>query len=168
MGFLYLRYTCPPEDLWGWFCDYVDDPEIFAPGADPTARITMGRYVYQLLTDMKYYGTMLPRIPVKQERRIKMELVLKEENKERAQKNRAYKTQFVEGAKIRAIYSDKETAPAWYDAEIVTVHPAEGSEAGGRGRGAAGEPTFTVLFTEYGNEELVTLGEIRPPGDDDD
>eukprot|EP00636_Phaeomonas_parva_P006471 CAMPEP_0118857264 /NCGR_PEP_ID=MMETSP1163-20130328/4436_1 /TAXON_ID=124430 /ORGANISM="Phaeomonas parva, Strain CCMP2877" /LENGTH=441 /DNA_ID=CAMNT_0006790545 /DNA_START=133 /DNA_END=1455 /DNA_ORIENTATION=+ len=169
LGFLYLRYASPPDELWDWFCDYVDDPEYFAPSADPNAKTTVGEYVRKLLTDMKYYGTMLPRIPVKQERRIKMELVLKEENKERARANRAYLGDFVQGAKVRAIYSDADSAPAWYDAEIKEVHPAEASvdAEGNAAAGAAGasgeDPAFTVVFTEYGNEEVVGLGEIELP-----
>ena len=34
LGFLHLRYTAPPEDLWDWMEPYLDDMEVFAPGAD--------------------------------------------------------------------------------------------------------------------------------------
>ena len=27
VGFLYLRYTCPPKELWKWFAPYIEDPE---------------------------------------------------------------------------------------------------------------------------------------------
>jgi pre-mRNA-splicing factor 38B len=27
VGFLYLRYCCPPKQLWDWFEPYLDDDE---------------------------------------------------------------------------------------------------------------------------------------------
>lgn len=31
IGFLYLRYTCPPAELWPWFEPAIDDPAPFQP-----------------------------------------------------------------------------------------------------------------------------------------
>lgn len=40
LGFLYVRFGLYREDaLWDWFAPYLDDPEIFIPGADKS--ITM-------------------------------------------------------------------------------------------------------------------------------
>ena len=66
IGFLYLRFTCPPEDLWAWFKDYVDDPTPIrlkftkVPGGEGS---TMGQFLRQLLKASEYSNTRLPRIP---------------------------------------------------------------------------------------------------------
>lgn len=38
IGFLFLRYTCPPTDIWGWIEPYLDDDEEFNPSANKTAQ----------------------------------------------------------------------------------------------------------------------------------
>ncbi|PRP88890.1 hypothetical protein PROFUN_00358 [Planoprotostelium fungivorum] len=70
VGFLYLRYTCPPQDLWSWFGNYLEEEsEIYVRGAKalPT---TFGRYLAELLTEIKYFDTVFPRIPVPVQREI--------------------------------------------------------------------------------------------------
>ncbi|CAO3665023.1 unnamed protein product [Umbelopsis ramanniana] len=65
IGFLYLRYVCAPKQLWDWLGPYIDDEEEIdmTHGAKPT-KSTIGKLCRHLLTDIKYHGTMLPRIPV--------------------------------------------------------------------------------------------------------
>ncbi|CAM9395331.1 unnamed protein product [Chrysoparadoxa australica] len=145
LGFLYLRYSCPPKELWGWFVDYIDDPEEFKPTPDSPV-MTMGQYVQKLITDMQYYGTMLPRIPVPIERSMKVQLLLHGEKKKRAIVNRAVQDRLVVGTKIRAIYADADNDPAWYDAVIQSVEA---------------DDMFYVSFPEYGNVELLGLGEVQ-------
>lgn len=72
----------------------------------------MGEWLVKLLTELQYYGTMLPRIPVPIERKIKMRLVLNEEKKKRAAQNRRFLHAFREGARVKAIYEDAENDPA--------------------------------------------------------
>jgi len=31
LGFMYIRYTQPPPDLWGWFEPYMEDEEVSCP-----------------------------------------------------------------------------------------------------------------------------------------
>lgn len=38
MGFLYLRYTCDPEQLWDWYAPYLDDKEAFNASANPNVQ----------------------------------------------------------------------------------------------------------------------------------
>lgn len=38
VGFLYLRYTCDPEKLWGWYEPYLDDKEEFNAAANPNVK----------------------------------------------------------------------------------------------------------------------------------
>ena len=102
IGFLYLRYTCPPKDLYGWFEPYLEDPEEFHPSSDTSITLTIGAYLINLLTDMHYYNTTLPRIPVPIERRIKVMLLLLGEKQERRIGNQRdeEKGKFCRGAKV--------------------------------------------------------------------
>lgn len=123
IGLLYLRYTCPPKDLWKWFEPFLDSEEEFSPSADKSVTVTFGSYCKGLLVDMQYHGTTLPRIPVPIERKIKvMLLLLEQKQKRRADNLRELKKMrcdaLVVGTKVRAIYSDEDNEPAWYDAVI--------------------------------------------------
>ncbi|KAF7731992.1 hypothetical protein EC973_007097 [Apophysomyces ossiformis] len=65
IGFIYLRYVCAPAQLWDWFSYYLDDPEeIDLTGGPKPQKSTIGKLVRMLITEQKYQGTMLPRIPV--------------------------------------------------------------------------------------------------------
>ncbi|CAG8644645.1 18797_t:CDS:2, partial [Acaulospora morrowiae] len=65
LGFLYLRYVCKPANLWEWFEEYLDDEEkIQIQGGPRPVVITIGKMCRQLLTEQKWLGTILPRIPV--------------------------------------------------------------------------------------------------------
>jgi pre-mRNA-splicing factor 38B len=65
IGFLYLRYVCAPAQLWDWFQYYLEDEEeiTISSGQNPT-KITIGKLCRMLITEQKFQGTMLPRIPV--------------------------------------------------------------------------------------------------------
>jgi pre-mRNA-splicing factor 38B len=154
LGFLYLRYTCEPKGLWKWFEPYIDDPEEFVPSpGDPP--VTMGMFVQRLIKELQYFGTLLPRIPVLIERKMKVQLLLNEEKKRRAVENEALVDRLVAGVQIRAIYSDEENDPAWYEAVIDSV------EHGDEGNCNPLHVKFWVSFPEYGNTELVSLGEVQ-------
>jgi pre-mRNA-splicing factor 38B len=152
IGFLYLRYTCPPTDLWKWFESYLEDEEELLPSSDPSIRMTIGSFCVKLLTEMQYFGTTLPRIPIPIERKMKVMLLLLEEKKRRRRANLRDQQagRFADGAKVKAIYSDEASEPAWYQAEIVN-------------RDADDERNYRywVTFPEYGNTELVDLGDME-------
>lgn len=150
IGFLYLRYTSPPTDLWRWFEPYLEDEEEIQPSSDKTIKMTMGSYCIKLLTDMQYYGTTLPRIPIPIERKMKVMLLLLEEKKRRRRANARSKElgHFCPGAKVRAIYSDDTNEPAWYDAVIDSLDKDV-------------EDKYWVTFPEYGNTELIDLGDME-------
>ncbi|KAI8069056.1 PRP38 family-domain-containing protein [Gilbertella persicaria] len=65
IGFLYLRYVCAPAQLWDWFQYYLEDEEVvqISSGQNPT-KVTIGKLCRMLITEPKFQGTMLPRIPV--------------------------------------------------------------------------------------------------------
>ena len=148
IGLLYLRYTCPPKDLYSWYEPYLEDEEEFQPSSDPEVKYTIGKYCIKLLTEMQYFGTMLPRIPVPIERKIKLLLLLLEETKKRRNENLRHRDLFRTGTKVQAIYQDEENEPQWYDAVIDSID----EEA---------RYKYWVTFPEYGNSSCVDLGDMK-------
>lgn len=86
IGFLYLRYAADPATLYSWFEPYLHDeePVQIRQGKRET---TVGRFVQLLLEDMDYYGTRLPRLPLANERQLKVKLLMAEKVEERAKRN---------------------------------------------------------------------------------
>jgi pre-mRNA-splicing factor 38B len=150
IGFLYLRYCSPPKDLWGWFEEYLEDEEEIYPSCDTNVIMTVGEYCIKLLTDMSYFGTTLNRIPIPIERKIKVMLLLLDEKKKRRKNNMRSLEQgcLKVGTKIKAIYSDEENEPSWYDAVLDYKDTKE-------------ENKYWVTFPEYGNKEKVDLGDME-------
>ena len=160
VGFLFLRYVAPPSDLWGWYQPYLYDEEPVKIRANPSAsESTVGEFVRGLLTELEYYGTRLPRLPVALEREVKVNLLAAEKVEERALSHlrnpelmRLFSTV---GSKVRGLYGDDENPITWYDAlvnRVVKVDDETGVQFS--------RPKFMVTFPEYGNTELISLGEI--------
>ncbi|KAJ1929012.1 hypothetical protein IWQ60_001555 [Tieghemiomyces parasiticus] len=75
LGLLYLRYVCKPANLWGWYEPYLDDDEVLTlQGGPNTKTSTIGKLCHILLTELKFNGTLLPRIPVPIARKIQENL----------------------------------------------------------------------------------------------
>ncbi|KAG6967371.1 hypothetical protein JG688_00006338 [Phytophthora aleatoria] len=121
VGFLYLRFTCNPEELWTWFEPYLEDPEEFNASANPSVKTAIGGWLVALLEENNYFGTILPRIPKKIEDGIKVKLLLLSRKKERAKENLAIVNRLKPSTKVRAMYADEENEPAMYDAVIDSV-----------------------------------------------
>lgn len=155
IGFLYLRYTCPASDLWDWFEPFLDDEEEFTPSTDTSLVMTIGQFLTQLLTDMKYFGTTLPRIPVLMERKFQVLLILLDKRRQRRLENMhdLERGKFCKGAKVRAIYQDEDNEPAWYEGVIQSRDTQDGMPASLN--------KFWVKYTEYGNTESVDLGDMQ-------
>lgn len=62
------------------------------------------------------------------------------------------------GSRVRAMYGDNENPVAWYDAVIDRVIIDDND-----GNTNHNVPKFVVTFPEYGNTEVVMLGEIDMP-----
>lgn len=154
MGFLYLRMVTAPKSLWDWMEEFIDDGEEFAPGANPDITMSMGRFLMKILTDMKFYDTMLPRIPVPIERKIKAYMILAEDEQRRAESNMRILGLLRPGAVVQAIYKDDENDPAFYEA---TINELVDPDVEG------GKPKVVVTFNEYGNEECLALGKVMLP-----
>ncbi|XP_045197923.1 pre-mRNA-splicing factor 38B-like [Mercenaria mercenaria] len=64
LGFMYIRYTQDPKDLWDWFEPYLDDEEEVDVKAGGGHVIMIGEMVRQWLVKLEWYSTLFPRIPV--------------------------------------------------------------------------------------------------------
>ncbi|XP_037935198.1 pre-mRNA-splicing factor 38B-like isoform X1 [Teleopsis dalmanni] len=76
LGFMYLRYTQPPADLYDWYEDYLQDEEEIDVKAGGGQMITIGQMVYQFLTKIDWFSTLFPRIPVPIQKQIEKKLEL--------------------------------------------------------------------------------------------
>lgn len=66
VGFLYLRFVTPANELFDSFEEYLlDDMDLTYTQDSSEVRTTIGEYVESLLTQDKYFDTPLPRLPVK-------------------------------------------------------------------------------------------------------
>jgi len=64
LGFLYVRYVCEPSMIWAYTRKGLLDDEELSPTKDEIIKITMSEYIEKLLTDLEFYGTRLPRLPL--------------------------------------------------------------------------------------------------------
>lgn len=74
LGFMYIRYTQPPQDLWQWYKNYLDDPEEFDPKAGGGAPMTIGEMARYFLTKLDWFSTLFPRIPIPIQKEIEEKL----------------------------------------------------------------------------------------------
>ena len=165
IGFLYLRYAADSATLWSWFEPYLHDGESVQV-CQGKADTTVGRFAQMLLNDLDYYGTRLPRPPLIIERQFKVKLLQAEKVEERAKRhlqNHAAMEYFQKtGARIQALYGDDDNPVTWYNAVVDRVILRDHKSGDMLAR-----PKFQVTFPEYGNTELVTLGEVDLPGSSD-
>ena len=147
LAYLYLRYACEPSKLWKWCEPGLHDDTLQTENLCGSSPQTVSQWLRGLLTDQKYYGTVLPRIPVKIERDVRVRLTLVDESFERAKRNAKFVDELL-GQRVRAIYGDEANDPAWYDA-IVDAKCDKNKRH-----------KFWVTFPDYGNTELVRLGDL--------
>lgn len=64
LGFMYIRYTQPPADLFSWYDEYLEDDEELDVKAGGGQTMKMGDILKQFLTKLEWFSTLFPRIPV--------------------------------------------------------------------------------------------------------
>ncbi|CAH1785418.1 unnamed protein product [Owenia fusiformis] len=74
IGFMFIRYTQPPADLWSWYEEYLDDEEEIDVKAGGGHSMTIGEMLRQWLTKLEWYSTLFPRLPVPVQKNIMAEL----------------------------------------------------------------------------------------------
>jgi pre-mRNA-splicing factor 38B len=166
IGFLYLRYAADPSILWEWFKPYLYDRETVKIRANvKCGEATVGNFVRDLLTELDYYGTRLPRFPVAVEREIrgklKEEAIIEQRANRHMEDREALRYLERVGSKVQALYGDAENPVTWYNAVVDRVLKKDDATGVEFYR-----PKFVVTFFEYGNTETVTLGQMDMPGVD--
>ncbi|XP_057326545.1 pre-mRNA-splicing factor 38B-like isoform X1 [Microplitis mediator] len=74
LGFMYIRYTQPPADLFSWYDEYLDDEEEFDVKAGGGQMMKMGEILKQFLTKLEWFSTLFPRIPVPIQKELEQRL----------------------------------------------------------------------------------------------
>lgn len=74
LGFMYIRYTQPPGDLWEWYEPYLDDEEEMDVKAGGGHVMSVGEMLRQWLTKLEWYSTLFPRIPVPVQKQIEINM----------------------------------------------------------------------------------------------
>ncbi len=64
LGFMYVRYTQQPQDLFGWYADYLDDEEELDVRAGGGMTMKVGQMLRHWLIRLEWFDTLFPRIPV--------------------------------------------------------------------------------------------------------
>mmetsp|Transcript_52609 Transcript_52609/g.114902 ORF Transcript_52609/g.114902 Transcript_52609/m.114902 type:complete len:553 (+) Transcript_52609:60-1718(+) len=87
-GFLYVRMGLPHDQILGWLGEYLLDDEEFKPAPDSEGKITIGEFVESILSQDKYYSTVLPRLPMSTKRHVEEKLAALGQNRKRMQANK--------------------------------------------------------------------------------
>ena len=143
-GFLYLRYAYDLKNLYDdYFVHYLNDEEEFSPSSDENNKITMGKYVKELLQEQKYFGSMLPRIPIPIQRDIDIKILEVESIANKHETNERYRKYLKIGVKTRAQFSEDNK---WYNCKV---------------SGLLDDGTIEVTYDPpYGNVDVLGIGRI--------
>ncbi|XP_014217725.1 pre-mRNA-splicing factor 38B isoform X2 [Copidosoma floridanum] len=74
LGFMYIRYTQPPADLFSWYDDYLEDEEELDVKAGGGQNMKIGDILKQFLTKLEWFSTLFPRIPVPIQKELEQRL----------------------------------------------------------------------------------------------
>eukprot|EP00747_Dinoflagellata_sp_TGD_P003394 gnl/TRDRNA2_/TRDRNA2_108148_c0_seq1.p1 gnl/TRDRNA2_/TRDRNA2_108148_c0~~gnl/TRDRNA2_/TRDRNA2_108148_c0_seq1.p1 ORF type:complete len:690 (-),score=152.31 gnl/TRDRNA2_/TRDRNA2_108148_c0_seq1:96-2090(-) len=87
LGFLYIRFGVGADQLWTWIGEYVLDDEELRPQKDSEWKTSVGEFVESLLSQDKYYSTILPRLPMGVKRQLEAKLAPVEQYRKRTRAN---------------------------------------------------------------------------------
>eukprot|EP00415_Alexandrium_ostenfeldii_P003672 UN3672 len=103
VGFLFIRYVVPPEQLWEKFQEFLlDDARLVYRDnfAGKEVVTTIGEYIEGLLLKEKYFSTPLPRIPAAVRRKLEERLAPLPQYRKRTKANRRVFSQGMREANI--------------------------------------------------------------------
>jgi len=72
LGFLYIRFTQPPDTFWDWYKPYLEDEEELEIRSGIT--MTIGELCRHMLTKLEWYTTFFPRMPVPVQKELEKKL----------------------------------------------------------------------------------------------
>jgi len=143
-GFLYIRYGLPHDQLLGWLGEYLIDDEEFKPVPEADAKTTIGEYVETLLSQDKYYTTVLPRLPMATKRLVEEKLAPLMQNRKRMAANKHILDAFREpGIRIECNINGE-----WLQASLIELDEDPPNRPKIRAR------------LDDGSEEYVHLGKV--------
>eukprot|EP00928_Gymnodinium_smaydae_P010235 TRINITY_DN13838_c0_g1_i1.p1 TRINITY_DN13838_c0_g1~~TRINITY_DN13838_c0_g1_i1.p1 ORF type:complete len:620 (-),score=142.12 TRINITY_DN13838_c0_g1_i1:140-1999(-) len=87
-GFLYVRFGLPHDQLLTYLQEYLLDDEELKPSPDSEWRTSVGEYVEGLMSQDKYYNTVLPRLPMVTKRKVEEALAPVGQNRKRNKANK--------------------------------------------------------------------------------
>lgn len=67
---MYIRYTQPPQDLFEWYEEFLQDEEEIDVKAGGGQTMTIGTMCRQFLIKPDWFSTLFPRIPVPAKKQI--------------------------------------------------------------------------------------------------
>ncbi|CAG2175962.1 unnamed protein product, partial [Oppiella nova] len=82
LGFMYIRFTQPPQHLFNWFAPFLEDEEEVDPKAGGGQTITIGQMCRHMLTKLDWYSSLFPRVPVPIQKEIESKLKARDEEYE--------------------------------------------------------------------------------------
>ena len=82
LGFMYIRFTQPPQHLYDWFEPFLEDEEELDPKAGGGAPMTIGQMCRHMLTKLDWFSTLFPRVPVPIQKQIEKQLKQRDEEYE--------------------------------------------------------------------------------------
>lgn len=145
VGFLFVRFGLSAEQVWQWLGEYVLDEEELRPSKHSDVVTTVGEYVEGLLTQERYYTTVLPRFPVSTKRKLEEKLAQVPQFRKRARANRRHLDRLREpGVRIEACLNEGD----WMRGEVLELHESQSSRIKLR------------VKLEGGEEEEVQLGKV--------
>jgi pre-mRNA-splicing factor 38B len=74
LGFMYIRYTQPPADLFDWYEEFLQDEEEIDVKAGGGMTLTIGQMCRQFMVKLDWFSTLFPRIPVPIQKQIEYKL----------------------------------------------------------------------------------------------
>lgn len=121
-GFLFIRFGLAPESLWHWLGEYtLDEQEFYMAGKDAEAGMTtVGQYVEALLTQDRYFSTILPRLPTPVKRKLEEQLAQVPQERKRSKANQRLREVYQEpGVRVEALFADG----VWRSGKVVELLP---------------------------------------------
>jgi len=118
-GFLYIRFGLAPDQFWPWLGEYVLDEEEFRPTKDSESKSTIGEFVEAILSQEKYYSTILPRLPASTKKGLEEKLAQVPQYRKRTQANNEYLHLYrARGTRVEACTRDDGE---WHGGEAIKL-----------------------------------------------
>lgn len=147
IGLLYLRYGADPEVVWDYFKLVMSNDTEIKTGQRGNSKMTLAEFGTSLLESSRKG---FPRYSPGIDDMLQSKLDVEREKRDRKRHHLRQRndSDFTRGADVIGLYEDEENPLQWYAAVIMEVLP---------------DKRYRVKYTEYGNIEVIGLGEIDFP-----